>query len=111
MKKIYICTPLSQNKFDLSEISKQILKEKVFAFIPPSEQLFEKKLGSSLDKMMIENCDEVWVFGEIGRDCAWEIGYAQGLNKNVIFHVNNKNKHILEEDWMVTINLTIKKLR
>mgnify|MGYP003687626069 CR=1 FL=1 len=100
MKKVYICTPLKKEKINLDQIQKMISTEEVFAFIPPTEQLKDKTLGALIDKKMIENCDELWAFGLFGRDCAWEIGYAQGLGKKVKLFIDEKNKKILEEDWM-----------
>lgn len=107
MKKVYICTPLKSEKFEINSISKIILKENIFAFIPPSEQLLNKKLGAKVDQVMIRSCDELWVFGNFGRDCAWEIGFAQGLNKKVKIFVNKNNKDILKTDWMTLINVEI----
>lgn len=108
MKKVYICTPLSDEKFNLKLISLKILNNPdVFAFIPPQGQLCDKELGSRLDKKMIEMCDELWVFGEFGRDCSWEIGYAQGLGKRVIVIRDDSNRGILDEDWMTTINIEL----
>lgn len=100
MKKVYICTPLKKNKINLDQIQGVLIKEDVFAFIPPTEQLKDKKTGAALDKKMIESCDELWAFGLFGRDCAWEIGYAQGLGKKVKLFIDKKNKIILDEDWM-----------
>lgn len=110
MKKVYVCTPLKEEKFQLELISKILLEKQVFAFIPPTAQLQDKTTGAILDKKMIEECDEVFVFGNIGRDCAWEIGYAQGLGKKVTFFVNQENEYILQEDWMTTLNIVVEKV-
>lgn len=104
MVKVYICTPLAPHKLDLTKISKIILKEGVFAFIPPAGQLESKQLGAVLDRKMIEACDELWAFGAIGRDCAWEIGYAQGLGKPTKIYLDDSNDYIRSEDWMVPSN-------
>jgi hypothetical protein len=101
MKKVYISTPLKPEKFNLSLIQKFILMEKVFAFIPPTEEKNDRKLGSAVDKLQIDLCDEMWVFGPIGRDCAWEVGYAQGKNIPVFFFKTDNNEHIVREDWML----------
>jgi len=106
-KKIYICTPLKEEKFLLDKISSEILKSGDFAFIPPTGQLLNKKVGAKLDKLMIEQCDELWAFGMLGRDCSWEIGYATGLNKKVKIFISIENKVILEEDWMLLIDAEI----
>lgn len=107
MKKVYVCTPLKAPKFNLKLITETILKYQVFAFIPPTGQLQDKTNGAILDKLMIENCDEIFVFGLIGRDCAWEIGYATGLNKKVTIFVDESNREMVESDWMTVINVEL----
>jgi nucleoside 2-deoxyribosyltransferase len=104
VKKIYICTPLSSGKFDLNWITKVILEEKVFAFIPPEGQLQNKEDGAQLDKLMIDQCDELWAFGSVGRDCAWEMGYAKGLGKEVRLYFNPTTWELLKDDWMLFID-------
>lgn len=111
MKKVYICTPLKLQKFRIDQITQSCLSMGVFPFIPTTVAPTNPKHGANLDKFCIENCDELWVFGPIGRDCAWEIGYAQGLEKPVVFHCTEENKHVLDEDWMLTLgNFKVKYL-
>ena len=107
MLKVYVCTPLKTEKFKLELISRTLLEQNVFGFIPPQGQLVDKKLGSLLDKRHIDLCNEVWVFGPIGRDCAWEIGYATGLGKNVKIFVDESNMHVINEDWMTVIGVEL----
>lgn len=104
IKKIYICTPLSKDKFNLDWITKVILNEKVFAFIPPVGQLQDKDAGAQVDKFMIEQCDELWAFGPLGRDCAWEMGFAHGLKKPVRLYFNPTTWELLKDDWMLFID-------
>lgn len=101
MKTVYISTPLKEEKFDINMIHEAILKEGVFAFIPPNSPKVRQDQGAIVDKLMIDQCDEVWVFGVIGRDCAWEIGYAHGLKKPVKFFKTKANEQILKQDWML----------
>lgn len=102
MKKcVYISTPLKPGKFDLDLIQRVILRENVFAFIPPTEEKNDRKQGAAIDKLQIELCDELWVFGPIGRDCSWEAGYAAGLGIPVVFFLDESNEHIHENDWMI----------
>ncbi len=105
-KLVYVCTPLSKEKFNLKMIQERILSEKVFAFIPPIGQLEDKHQGTRTDVQMLDLCDEVWVFGRIGRDCAWEIGYAKGLKKPVKFFMDNSEYEYLRDDWMVFHEVT-----
>ena len=107
MKKIYVCTPLNPNKFNLDKITDILMKMNVFAFIPPAGQLSNKETGALLDKRMIEECNEVYVIGAVGRDCCWEIGYASGLGKPVTIFLDHTNNYLIEEDWMVTLGCNI----
>ena len=108
MLKVYISTPLMGEKFNLKRITEVLLSyPNVFAFIPPIGQLEDKKSGALLDKNAILNCDEVWVFGKIGRDCAWEIGYANGLNKPIKFFMTQEELSHISEDWMTFLDVKI----
>jgi nucleoside 2-deoxyribosyltransferase len=107
MKRIYVCTPLKSGKFDLPLIVKT-LPEDVFAYIPPTDPTKPKIEGALLNRKMIDLCDEVWVFGPLGRDCSWEIGYAEGLGKKIIVHINNNNQDVLN-DWMLWTSKNLEK--
>ncbi len=96
-KLVYISTPLSKEKFNIIDIEKVILKEGVFAFIPPSDADLQADIGAKVDRMMLDLCDEVWVFGNIGRDCAWEMGYAAALNKPIRIYSDTTH---FKNDWM-----------
>jgi hypothetical protein len=100
-KRVYISTPLKSGKFNLDVIQRMILAEPVFAFIPPTEEKNNPKQGSAIDKLQLDLCDEVWVFGPIGRDCAWEIGYAQGKGIPVVYFASAENAHVTADDWMI----------
>lgn len=100
-KRVYISTPLKPEKFNLDLIQRVILREGVFAFIPPTEEKNDREQGAAVDKLQIELCDELWIFGPIGRDCSWEAGYAAGLGKPVVFFHDDSNDHIRRDDWMV----------
>lgn len=101
--KVYVCTPLQEGKFNLPKISSVLLQAEAFAFIPPVGQLSDKVLGAQLDRLAIDQCDELWAFGPVGRDCRWEIGYALGLGKKVKLFIDNTNRYLMDEDWMVTL--------
>lgn len=105
-KTVYICTPLSEGKFNLEKISKTIIHENVFAFIPPQAQLQSREIGANLDRKMIDFCDEVWAFGPIGRDCSWELGYAQGLGKPTRIYLDKSNEDMVKDSWMMPLGCT-----
>jgi hypothetical protein len=99
-KKVYVSTPLKPAKFRLDQIQAQIKRAGVFAFIPTTAET-TPAAAAAINKLQIELCDELWVFGPIGRDCSWEIGYAQGLKKPVKFFQTAENEHMVKEDWML----------
>lgn len=98
--RVYISTPLKPHKFKLADIQAAVQKAGVFAFIPTTTDT-TPEAGAAINKLQLELCDEVWVFGAIGRDCSWEIGYAQGLKKPVKFFKTAENEHMVKEDWML----------
>lgn len=55
------------------------------------------------DVTAIEACDELWVVGDYGRDCSWEIGYAMALGKRVHVWLDRTNKAKIQSDWMLRI--------
>lgn len=101
MTKVYVCTPLKLSKFPFEQIQRTLLSRGVFAFVPLPQPLLPIGLVIQLNKHHLVNCDEVWVFGRIGRDCAWEIGFAQALGKPIRFFRSAKNLQILENDEMM----------
>jgi nucleoside 2-deoxyribosyltransferase len=107
MKKVYISYPMNPKKHDLKQIQDAIQKAGVYGSIPPAGQLSNKTSGARFDKYLIENSDEVWAFGQLGRDCAWELGFAVGLNKPVKLFVDEQNNYLIEEDWMLLINAEV----
>lgn len=101
MKRVYISTPLKEEKFNITDIQNEILKHKVFAFIPPNSPKVNQHQGSRVDRLSIDLCDEMWVFGAIGRDCSWEIGYADGIGKKLVFYTSDHNRDVTSSDWMI----------
>lgn len=99
---------MNPNKHDMIKIQTEIMKHSnVFASIPPVGQLENKKICAEFDEQLIRNCNEVWAFGQIGRDCSWELGFAAGLNKKIKIFIDNTNRDILKEDWMIFLNAEI----
>lgn len=113
-KKVYISTPLKLEKFRLDQIQAAILEtEGVFAFIPTTaEAKGDPTRAALLNKQMLDLCDEVWVFGPIGRDCAWEMGYARALGKDLVFFSTEENQNIIPTDWMLfnTGKISVRKI-
>lgn len=95
------------DKFNLPKITQAILEVGCFAFIPPVGQLSDKTLGAKADRLAIDLCDELWAFGPVGRDCCWEIGYAVGLGKKVKVFIDDTNRYVVDEDWMVTLGVEL----
>lgn len=99
-KRVYVSTPLKPEKFKLSDIQETLLEQNAFAFIPTTVETTPAQ-AAAVNKRMIELSDELWVFGPIGRDCAWEVGYAQGLGIPVVFFESKENQYVIEGDWML----------
>lgn len=100
LKKIYICSSLRiENHTRVTEILAQL--PKVIHLRPYLEQTGNKLGHIEADIAMIHYCDEVWVVGEYGRDCAYEQGLATGLGKPMTVFRDEKNKERLDSDWMI----------
>lgn len=112
MKSIYVCCPLKSSKFPFNEIYKYVTKPGIFAFIPlPNPNLPMKKI-IQLNKHHIINCDEVWVFGKYGKDCAWEQGFAQALGKPVRIFLTKKNlKSVMKDEMLKSCPITFEEIR
>lgn len=110
MKRVYISYPMNPSKHKLNQIQAQVQIRGVYPSIPPAGQLNDKKPGAQFDKYLIENSDEVWAFGQLGRDCAWELGFAVGLGKKVLIFLDVDNELHLEADWMLFLNAEVVKI-
>lgn len=101
MKSVYICSSLRP------EVYKHV--SQVLTIVAKEEKLYRPQPGPidnrneivASDCYGIEHCDELWVVGQLGRDCSWEIGYAMGLGKKVKIYVDSTNREMIEKDWML----------
>lgn len=103
MKKVYVCSSCRQENYDYVTdlLTKNRLIHKAFLFRPQPGQLLNKTEFANVDIDAINASDEVWLIGEYGRDCAWELGYAAGIKKPIkVFRCEKNEKH-LEADWMM----------
>lgn len=89
----------------------RLLPKLVARYCPAPVDFFRPR-GTNPSKMMdtvredvaaIIACDELWLVGDYGRDCSWEIGYAMGLGKRVVVWRDKTNKEKFDSDWMVKI--------
>jgi hypothetical protein len=102
--KVYICSSLRDEPY---KHVTALLDKVVPAF--PGTIVLRPSLGGDSNKVahviqdvgMIREADELWVMGEYGRDCSWDIGFAMGIGKKVRVFVDETNRHLLEQDWMV----------
>lgn len=101
MKKVYICSSLRPEVYErVTRLLKETLPRAIH--LRPFKEQYGNKLGHvETDVAMIRYCDEFWVVGEFGRDCSWEIGYATGLGKPIVFFCDETNRKNLESDWMM----------
>lgn len=102
-KTVYVSTPLKPTKFNLKYITEVLLKAGgLVPYIPPTTQTNEDGRGGALDELALENSDEVWAFGPLGRDCSWELGYAYKAGKPIKIFIDETNEYLVNgEDWMV----------
>lgn len=68
------------------------------------------------DVKAIDECDQLWLIGDYGRDVSWEAGYAMANKKPVVIYKDYTNAEKLESDAMFLIGhdfdlLSIKDLR
>lgn len=60
------------------------------------------------DIAMISWADEVWLVGEYGRDCQWELGYATGIRKPIkVFRYQNNRLFALWRLSLLVLNQTV----
>ncbi len=98
-KKIYVCSSLRPEVY--ARVTKILAKQKnIIPLRPWGAQIGEKEGHVETDIAMIQYSDELWVIGEFGRDCSFEIGYAIGIKKPVVVLRDSTNKDRLEQDWM-----------
>lgn len=99
MKKVYICSSVRASVYDrVTGILEQLPPA---IHLRPRQDVEGQKINHvEIDVAMIHHCDEVWVLGEFGRDCSWEIGYATAVGKHIIMFVDETNRNFVEKDWM-----------
>lgn len=51
----------------------------------------------------INACDELWLVGDYGRDCSFELGYALAIGKKIVVWTDRTNRKKFDSDWMVKI--------
>lgn len=105
MNKVYICSSLRPEV--INYVNKTLYKLPRSIHLRPWSSPDSSKVGHvETDVAMIQYCDELWVVGEYGRDCSWEIGYAMGLGKRVVIWRDDSNKHLIAQDWMYIHGIT-----
>lgn len=100
MTSVYVCSSLRAEVFaHVSSVLNKVSKGEKF-YRPQKSDVAEMLQTVIDDCKGIETSDELWVIGEFGRDCSWEVGYAMGLGKKVKVFVDDTNHHLVDEDWM-----------
>lgn len=102
--RVYICSSLRDEPYAHVTGVLDKAKEKF-----PEAIVLRPGLGGANDIVahvvtdvgMIREADELWVMGEYGRDCSWEIGFAMGLGMTIRVFVDSTNEHLLAQDWMI----------
>lgn len=100
MKKVYICSSLRLDNH--TRVTETLKKLPPAIHLRPYLEQSGNKLGHvEVDVAMIHHCDELWVVGEYGKDCSWEIGYATAIGKPIVVYRDKTNAKALENDWML----------
>lgn len=100
MKKVYICSSLRiENHAKVTEVLKNL--PAAIHLRPYLEQSGNKLGHVEVDVAMIHHCDELWVVGEYGKDCSWELGYATAIGKPIVVYRDHSNSEALDKDWML----------
>ena len=100
MKKAYVCSSLRPEVYERVTYLLSLFPEMTF-LRPHATQLEDKAKWINQDVEWINEADELWVVGEYGRDCSWEIGFAMGINKPVVVIVDPSNAQLILNDWMM----------
>ncbi|PWU11647.1 MAG: hypothetical protein C5B47_00635 [Verrucomicrobia bacterium] len=101
LKKVYICSSLRTEVYErVSKLLDEVLP-KAIHLRPFKEQKGNRLNHVEVDVAMIHHADEIWVVGEFGRDCSFEIGYATGIKKPIIMWRDFTNAKNIEHDWMI----------
>lgn len=101
--KVYVCSSLRPEVMTHRNavIAGLAVPEGTRLFLPDGVDPTRKREIVREDVYEIETCDEFWIVGQYGRDCAWEVGYAMALNKKIKFFLDATNENRFNEDWMI----------
>ncbi len=105
LPKVYICSSLRPEVYErVSSLLKRL--PKAIHLRPTQDQPGNKLNHVEVDVAMMHHADEIWLVGEFGRDCSWELGYATGKGIPIVFWRDETNSKHLDQDWMFNHALT-----
>ncbi len=94
--KVYFAAKMSKDEYrqtNLKTLEKFLNKPTFRVFMPQNISVPEltfstvEKCGYEADRAAIGWSDILFLSSPYGKDCAWEVGYASGLNKFIIAYV------------------------
>lgn len=97
----YFCAKCATTKTSPMQAKRLADVMKVDLWIPDSRVTFDFPKGALACREAIDGCAVVICALPIGRDCAWELGYAVGIGKRVYV----LGGPLPEGDWMTKIGL------
>lgn len=105
--KVYLCSSLRPTVVEHVNALLPVLIERrpdpVDVFLPrgtdPSKMM--ETVREDLDA--INACDELWLVGDYGRDCSFELGYAIAIGKKIVAWLDDTNREKFNSDWMIKI--------
>jgi nucleoside 2-deoxyribosyltransferase len=96
--KIYFAAKMSKDEYRKANIKtlEKFLNKPIFrVFMPQNITVPElsysriEKCGYEADRAAIDWSDILFLSSPYGKDCAWEVGYASGLNKFIVANVTD----------------------
>lgn len=106
MIKVYICASLRPAVYErVTEILRNL--PPAIHLRPWGAQKGDRMGHVETDVAMINHADQLWLVGEYGRDCSWELGYAMGIGKPIKIFMDDSNASRIEDDWMLYHGLNL----
>lgn len=101
--KVYVCARIKNKEgYDLISQTLGTLNYNNIQYLRPQLGNQENRRDvAHYDFQLINQSDELWVFGAFGMDCMFEIGYAVGLGLPVTIFVDLTNESLIKEQWMI----------
>lgn len=100
--KVYVCARVNELSYMNVSLKVGRLKYLNVEYLRPQlGDVKDRAFVAAHDMSLINQADEMWVFGDFGMDCMWEIGYAVGKGIPVTIFLDDSNRVIAANQWML----------